>query len=292
MIKYLKMQTDLPIYLSDSVNYHALFCRPYYQEKAFMRIITLSVDGFIQSAKRGLLPWLEQQDADIICLQDIRCSENTLLSKKFSIPGYYSYCFESESEQEGGVAIYSRRLPKALIRGFNIFSGWDARGSYLHVDFETLSVGSLMIPSGLEDANDGQHIKKQFCDDLLAYFTKIANKKRDFIFCGNWNIAPEKKDVSNWECQNNRSGALANEQLWMKKLSKCGYLDAFRMTNTDGDEFTWWPSGEIGKGEAWRIDHQIVSRSVGRKVEHARISKRQSLSSHLPVIVDYDIDII
>ena len=77
----------------------------------------------------------------------------------------------------------------------------------------------------------------------------------------------------------------------MKQLSHIGYIDAFRRGNPDKDEFSWWPSGEPGEGYGWRTDLQIVSASLKNRVEYAMIYKRQLFSSHLPVIVDYDLEL-
>jgi exodeoxyribonuclease-3 len=126
---------------------------------------------------------------------------------------------------------------------------------------------------------------------LQAHLIKISRKRRDFIFCGNWAIAPDKPDVSDWTVQQEQSGFLLEEQQWMKQLPHIGYVDAFRQANSDKDEFSWWPSGNIDEGEAWRTDLQIVSTSLKNRVEYAMIYKKQTFSSHLPVIIDYDLEL-
>jgi exodeoxyribonuclease-3 len=80
-----------------------------------MRIISLCVDGIHQAAQRGLYDWLSTQDADIICLQDLRALENELDNDIFHPEGYFSYFFDSGVKHYSGVAIYTRHQPKALI---------------------------------------------------------------------------------------------------------------------------------------------------------------------------------
>ena len=255
-----------------------------------MRIISLSVDGIHQAAARGLYDWLADQDADIICLQDLRCQEYEVDDAIFHPEGYNAYFFDSGVKHYNGVAIYSRALPKALIYGFGFSSGVDMEGRYLQIDFDNLSIGSLLAPSALGSA-ESQEVKAKFFDDLQAHLTKIARKRRDFIFCGNWAMAPTAEDVSHQDLQQEQSGFLPDEQLWMKQLSQIGYFDAFREGNHDRDEYSWWPSGDIDQGHAWRTDLQIASANLKSRVEYAMIYKRQQFSSHLPVIVDYDIEI-
>ncbi len=255
-----------------------------------MRIITLSVDGIHQAAQRGLYAWLGKQDADIICLQDLRALESELDNPIFHPKGYFSYFFDSGIKHYNGVAIYSRHQPKALIYGLGFSSGVDMEGRYLQVDFERYSVGSLLAPCAQAE-NDSLEVKIKFFEDFQALLHKITRKRRHFIFCGNWALAHTRKDVQNWQNNNGTPGYLPHEQQWLNQLfNQLGYADAFRQANTDKDEFSWWPSGVMGKGDGWRTDFQVVSEHIQPKVEYATIYKTQAFSSHLPVIIDYDID--
>jgi len=120
---------------------------------------------------------------------------------------------------------------------------------------------------------------------------KVTRKRRSFIICGDWGMAHTRKDVQNWQENQGTPGFLPHEQQWMSQLfNQIGYVDAFRQVNRDSDEFSWWPSGEIGVGDGWRTDYQVISESIRRKVEYAVIYKSQAFSSHLPVIIDYDIE--
>ncbi len=255
-----------------------------------MRIISLCVDGIHQAAARGLYDWIEEQDADIICLQDLRALEYELDDAVFHPEGYFSYFFDSGVKHYNGVAIYSRFQPKALIYGLGFSSGVDMEGRYLQVDFERYSIGSLLAPSAFSEM-ESQEVKIKFFEDFQALLHKVTRKRRHFIFCGNWAMAHGKKDVENWQQNVNHSGFLAHEQQWMNQLFKqVGYSDAFRLAVPEGGEYSWWPSGQIGEGDGWRTDYQVISDSLAKKVEYAAIYKTRHFSSHLPVIVDYDID--
>ncbi len=104
-------------------------------------------------------------------------------------------------------------------------------------------------------------------------------------------MAHSKKDVENWQNNINQSGFLSHEQQWMNQLFKqLGYSDAFRLAVPEGGEYSWWPTGEIGLGDGWRTDYQVISSALAKKVEFAALYKTRHFSSHLPLIVDYDID--
>lgn len=256
-----------------------------------MRVISLSVDGIHQAAQRGLYDWLDAQDADIICLQDLRAREYELDDDIFHPEGYFAYFFDSGIAHYNGVAIYSRHQPKALIYGLGFSSGADMEGRYLQVDFERYSIGSLLAPQAFSES-ESQEVKIQFFDEFQALLHKITRKRRHYIFCGNWAMAHTNKDVENFERHQGASGFIEHEQQWMRQLfGQLGYADAFRLAISDNDEYSWWRSGTVGKGDGMRIDYQVVSESIKRKVEYAAMYKTKAFSSHLPVIVDYDIDV-
>lgn len=255
-----------------------------------MRIISLSVDGIHQAAQRGLYEWLSEQDADIVCLQDLRALEYELDNDIFHPEGYFSYFFDSGVKHYNGVAIYSRYQPKALIYGLGFSSGVDMEGRYLQADFEQLSIGSLMAPSATS-SQESTEVKVKFFDDFQAHLHKITRKRRDFIFCGDWQMAHKASDVENAARNEGNSGFLPMERQWMDQLYRqIGYTDAFRCVNTDSDEYSWWPSGQMGTGDGWRTDLQVVSNNLRNKVEYGVIYKNKQFSSHLPVIMDYDIE--
>ena len=256
-----------------------------------MRIISLCVEGIHQAARKGLYNWLQSQDADVICLQDLRALEYELDDDLFHPEGYNAYFFDSGVKNHNGVAIYSRALPKALIYGLGFKSGVDMEGRYLQIDFESVSVGSLLAPTVTSDP-DSENIKTTFFEEFQAHLDKITRKRRDFIFCGNWAIAPTSADVSNDQIQQQQSGFLPMEQEWMRELfDEIGYADAFRLSNSDKDEYSWWPSGNIGEGDAWRTDLQVISTGLRERIEYAVIYKNHLFSNHLPVIVDYDLEL-
>ncbi|MGV6807885.1 MAG: exodeoxyribonuclease III [bacterium] len=258
-----------------------------------MRIINLSVDGIHQAVHRGLLDWLKEQDAEIICLQDLRASEPEVFSiPGFELPGYFCYVLDSPEPHSRGVAIFSRQQPKALMFGFGMSNGMDTDGRYLQADFDHVSVGSILAPTS-DGSVEQQEIKDRFFAELQSHLLKVTKKRRRYILCGNWQIAHSMDDVENAEAHLSDPCFLENERLWLNQLfTEIHYLDAFRQYNRDSDEYSYWPQGEIGEGDGWRTDFQVISQSLAKSVEYAVIYKAKTFSSHAPVIVDYDLEFL
>ena len=92
-----------------------------------MRIISFSADGIRDAADKGLYDWLKEQDADFICIQDLRCSEYDLQDNVYFPEDYNAYFFDDIDGKSNGVAIYCRRLPKAIMTGLG-FADFDMEG--------------------------------------------------------------------------------------------------------------------------------------------------------------------
>ena len=254
-----------------------------------MRIISFSADGIKNAAENGFFNWLKEQDADFICIQDLQCSEYDLQDGQFFPEDYNSYFFDDVDGKANGVAIYCRKMPKAIMTGLG-FSDFDMEGRYIQADYENLSIACLLAPSADKDSAEQQSRKNEFYSLFGAHLQKVRNKRREFIICGNWHIA----HCSSWliltSVMPNAAGFLAEERQWMNELLESGYVDAFREINSDQDEFSWWPDGEPGTN-GWRTDFQIISQGLKYAVDYGAIYKIKQFSSHAPGIMDYDIEL-
>ena len=255
-----------------------------------MRIISFCADGIREAAKLGFYDWVLDQDADIICVQNLKAQEYDLQEDIFFPQGYNPYFFDSVEKDSNGVAIYCRDMPKAIMTGLG-FMDYDMEGLYIQADFQNISVGCLLAPSAYKSDDKAKAHKKQFFELFQAHLAKVRNKRREFVICGNWNMTHSANDLQDPQANHSHSGALPEEQQWMDQLfSNIGYVDAFREVNSDNDEFTWWPDN-TRDSNGWRVDHQVVSSGLKPFIEYGAIYKKQVFSSHAPLIMDYDYEI-
>jgi exodeoxyribonuclease-3 len=254
-----------------------------------MRIISFSADGIKNAAQKGFFDWLKEQDADFICVQDLQCSEYDLQDPLFFPADYNAYFFDDVDGKANGVAIYCRKMPKAIMTGLG-FNDFDMEGRYIQADFDNLSVACLLAPHAAAGEAAQQARKNEFYGLFSAHLQKIRNKRREFIICGNWHIAHTAADVQDSQRNSTTTGFLAEERQWMNELLESGYVDAFREINSDQDEFSWWPDGDRAKN-GWRTDFQIISQGLKYAVDYGAIYKIKEFSTHAPVIMDYDIEL-
>lgn len=254
-----------------------------------MRVITVNVNGIRAAMKKDFIKWLTAMDADVICLQETKMQTIAEPAMANILPGYHAYYCDAEKKGYSGVAILTRIKPDKISYGL----GWhhaDTEGRYIQADFGNLSVASLYLPSGTS-SEERQAVKFDFIDKFLPVLEKQQTDQRDYIICGDWNIAHKKIDLKNWRSNQKNSGFLPEERAWMDKLlEEMGWVDAFRAVNQNIDEYTWWSyRGQAwAKNVGWRIDYQIISPHLKDKVKHAFIYRTERFSDHAPVIVDYD----
>ena len=257
-----------------------------------MKIVSVNVNGIRAAHKKGFFTWLEKESPDIVCIQETKAQEHQLHDELFYPSSYHCHYFDAEKKGYSGVAIFSKHKPDKIICGLG--DGWqdmDAEGRFIQADFGNLSVISLYLPSG-SSSEERQNIKFSFMDRFMPVLQAMRRKRRQFIICGDWNIAHKIIDIKNWRSNQKNSGFLPEERAWLDELfDKVGFVDAFRVVNQEPDQYTWWSN----RGQAWannvgwRIDYHVISPNLKDKVKSASIYKAERFSDHAPLIQEYDL---
>ena len=253
-----------------------------------MRVITVNVCGIRSATEKGLFRWLRRQRADFICLQETRCQEQQLAGHDVKLPGYHSFFCEAQRKGYAGVALYTRERPDRVVRGFGV-AEFDGEGRYLEAQVGGLSVVSLYLPSG-SAGPERQAAKFRFLEAFAPHLAQLRRRRRHYILGGDWNIAHRPIDLKNWRSNQKNSGFLPEERAWMDALfDGGGYVDAFRQVCPGPDLYTWWSNRGQARANnvGWRIDYQVVSRSLAGCARRATIYKATRFSDHAPLVMDY-----
>jgi exodeoxyribonuclease-3 len=256
-----------------------------------MRIVTLNANGIRSAGRKGFFDWVSAQDADVVCLQETKCQPDQIEAALYRPHGYHCYYYDAQKKGYSGVAIYAKRKPDGVLIGHGSRE-FDREGRYLEARFGNLSVVSLYLPSG-SSGEERQRAKFRFLKEFMPYLQALKRKRRDYILCGDWNIAHKEIDLKNWRSNRKNSGFLPEERAWLDRLfGDVGYVDGFREINPDADQYTWWSNrGQAwAKNVGWRIDYQILSPRLKGSVLKADIFKTQRFSDHAPLTMDYDLN--
>jgi exodeoxyribonuclease-3 len=255
-----------------------------------MRIITLNANGIRSAARRGFFDWLQAQDADVVCVQETKAQRDQLSDPVFCPEGYHCYYFDAVKKGYSGVAVFSRAKPDAIVTGYGSRE-FDTEGRYIEAQFKNLSVVSVYLPSG-SSSEERQQAKFRCLGEFMPYLRSLQRRRRDYVLCGDWNIAHKPIDLRNWKSNQKNSGFLPEERAWLDELfGDARYVDAFREVTADPDHYTWWSNrGQSwDKNVGWRIDYQVLSPRLRGSVLDAGIYKQQRFSDHAPLTVTYDL---
>ena len=258
-----------------------------------MRIITINVNGIRAAARKGFFDWLKKQKADLVCVQETKSQIHQLEEDPIYFPkGYHTYYVDALKKGYSGVAVYSKRAPAKVIRSYGD-DEFDSEGRYLELQFDKLAVASLYAPSG-SSSEDRQQAKFRFMNSFMDHLKKLKRRNKQYIICGDWNIAHKEIDLKNWRGNKKNSGFLPEERAWLDTLfNDVGYIDVFRELNQKEDQYTWWSNrGEAwAKNVGWRIDYHIASPKLKNTAKRASIYKTERFSDHAPLLIDYEIKI-
>ncbi len=257
-----------------------------------MRLITFNANGIRSAARKGFFRWLSRQRADVVCVQELKAQPEQLTDRVFHPKGHYAYFHAADKKGYSGVALYARRAPDRVHEGLN-WPELDVEGRYLQADFGRLSIVSLYLPSGTS-GEERQAVKYRFMDGFEEWLRRFRRRRREYIICGDWNIAHTIKDIKNWRANQGNSGFLPEERAWMDKLfGPLGYVDALRVVDPRPERYTWWSfRGRAWENNTgWRIDYQVLTPGLAGTVARAAIYTGARFSDHAPLIIDYDMEL-
>ncbi len=232
--------------------------------------------------------------SDFVCLQEIKAQPCDITPEVMTPDGYQGFFECAEKKGYSGTGIYTKTMPDTVENGFGS-KEFDAEGRYLQCDFADFSLVSLYAPSG-SSSPERQEAKFRFMDEFYPYLKSLKDSGREFVICGDWNIAHKEIDLKNWKSNQKNSGFLPEERAWLTDVfDELGWVDVYRLLHPDttGEAYTWWSNrGQAyAKNVGWRIDYQIATPGIAKKAVSAEIYKGERFSDHAPLTIRYDAQI-
>ncbi|WP_452232696.1 exodeoxyribonuclease III [Lacinutrix sp. MEBiC02595] len=252
-----------------------------------MKIISYNVNGIRAALKKDFIGWLKAASPDVICLQEIKAMEEQLDLDVFVEAGYkYNYWFSAQKKGYSGVAILSKTEPDHVEYGTGIES-MDFEGRNIRADFNGVSVMSLYLPSGTNDARL-EH-KLEYMDMFQEYINTLKKEIPNLVICGDYNICHEEIDIHNPKMKG-VSGFLPIEREWIGGFIDSGFTDAFRFIHPEKQEYSWWSyrANSRANNKGWRLDYTMVSNPIKEKIKRSVILQEAVHSDHCPVLVEID----
>lgn len=251
-----------------------------------MKIISYNVNGIRAAITKGFIEWLTQANPDVICLQEIKATQEQIPTLELEAAGYpYQYYFSAQKKGYSGVAILCKSKPNHIEIGTGI-EHMDFEGRNIRVDFDNVSVMSMYLPSGTNP--ERLEYKFKYMDDIADYLQELRKTLPNLVVCGDYNICHEAIDIHNPVANKNSSGFLPQERKWLDNLMQSGFIDSFRHLNKEPDHYSWWSyrANARNNNKGWRIDYCLATEPLKTKIERAYILPNAKHSDHCPVAIE------
>ncbi|MYM34291.1 exodeoxyribonuclease III [Duganella sp. FT94W] len=252
------------------------------------KIISANLNGIRSAASKGFFTWLAKQDADFVCVQELKAQAPDMTPEFRNPGGYHGHFHYAEKKGYSGTGVYSKIEPDRVVIGFGA-PEFDAEGRYVQCDFGNLTVISVYCPSG-SSGPERQEAKFRFMDLFLPHLQKLHAEGREVVICGDWNIAHKEIDLKNWKGNKKNSGFLPEERAWMTRIfDEVGYVDVHRGLDPREEQYTWWSNrGQAyAKNVGWRIDYHVATPGIAAKATAVAVYKDEKFSDHAPLIIEY-----
>ncbi len=258
------------------------------------KLSSLNLNGIRSATSKGLEAWLDATKPDCICVQEVKAQAADVAGRFESLANLRGHFHFAEKKGYSGVGIYSRHEPSDVRIGYGS-PEFDAEGRYVELRFDTpqrkLSLISCYFPSG-SSGEERQQAKFRFLDEIYPHLQQLK-REREFILCGDVNIAHKEIDLKNWKGNLKNSGFLPEERAWMTRLlSEGGMVDVYRQLQPDATEaaYTWWSNrGQAyAKNVGWRLDYHLATPALAERARREAIYKGEKFSDHAPITIDYD----
>lgn len=245
-----------------------------------MKIISWNVNGLRSVHKKGFLDWFEKEDADIVCLQEIKIDKDSLLPDLANREGYYLYSNSALKKGYSGVLVYTKPKPLSVVTKIGI-DRFDSEGRILELKYPKFTLMNLYLPHGGR-SKENLGYKLEVYKRLLG---RLRNNCKNTILIGDFNIAHQDVDLERPKQNRGNIMFTPNEREQIDKLIALGFVDTFRKFHKAGGNYTWWPYMRSARERnlGWRIDYCFVSKELDPKVEEAFILPKVMGSDHCPV---------
>ena len=248
-----------------------------------MKLISWNVAGFRACLKKGFANFFEEENADIVCLQEVKAEKEQY---DFSPSGYYEYLFPAKRKGYSGTLIYTKIKPISVKYGIGEVE-YDEEGRNITLEFNNFYLVNCYVPNvkrNLERMDSRMRYEKCFKE-----YIKKLEKEKPVIICGDFNVAHTEMDIKNAKQNIGNAGFTYEEREKFSELLDSGLIDTFRYYNKEKtDAYTWWSyrKGVREKNIGWRIDYFLVSKRFIHQITNTMIYKEVLGSDHCPIGIE------
>jgi exodeoxyribonuclease-3 len=255
-----------------------------------MKLVTWNVNS-VRARLERVVGFLRKASPDVACLQETKVVDGDFPVEPFRELGYHAAIHGQKTYN--GVAILSREPATDVVRGMQDGDP-DAEARLLAATVAGVRVVDVYVPNGQEVGSPKYDFKLRWLARLRAFLDKSCRADQPLVVCGDFNVAPEDRDV--WDAEKWRDQVLFSEpeKTALKKVQEFGLVDALREKNQEPGVYTWWDyrMGAFHRGWGLRIDHFLMTPALAGRQRAVTVDrderKGQNPSDHAPVVAEFE----
>lgn len=249
-----------------------------------MKIITWNVNGLRAALGKGALEWLRSEEADVICLQEIKVQPHQLSDYDLSVlDGYVPIWNSALRPGYSGVLTLVRPTPIEQRLGLGS-EEFDAEGRLIAIRLPSFWLFNIYFPNGQRD-HGRLDFKLRFYEELLAQCHRMHAAGERIVLTGDFNTAHREIDLRNPKQNEDTSGFMPVERAWIDRYLESGFVDVYRHLYPERVQYTWWTYrlNARQRGIGWRLDYYLISAGLLPTVRDVIINDDVLGSDHCPV---------
>jgi len=247
-------------------------------------VATWNVNG-IRARQGQVQDFIDREQPDVLCLQEIKASIDQLPVWLCEIDGYW--CYWHGGKGYSGVGLHVRKETCPDRPAFH-HPDFDYEQRIVTVRLPRTTVASIYVPNGGKDFP----AKMRFLEAMDAFAAEFHAAGQPLVLCGDLNVARTEMDVHPKERRPKGIGQLPEERALFERILSHGLVDVHRRVEPDNaDLFTWWAPWRNMKQRniGWRLDYVLASKTLGERVTSCVVQREFGTSDHGPVIATFDI---
>ncbi len=263
-----------------------------------MKLATYNVNG-IRARLPRLVEWLDRERPDVVCLQELKCADESLPIADIEAAGYGAVWHGQKGFN--GVAILLRGDTPKLRRVGLPGDPDDSHSRYIEaeVNFDTgfagggLIVGSLYLPNGNPVGTEKFDYKLRWIERLCSHALELVAEERPAVLAGDWNVVPEDRDVFSVRATEHDAVMQPESREAWRRIVHQGWTDALRaLLPSEEKLYTFWDytAGCWQRDLGFRLDHLLCSPEAADRLRAAGVDRwargEEKASDHAPTWVE------
>ncbi len=258
------------------------------------------MNGIRAVQRKGYLePFLEKHQPDVLCIQETKAHPDQV---EIDLPDYIEYWHSAEKKGYSGTAIFTKHEPIEVVNGIpekiskkyqleDAYGDTTKEGRVMTAEYEPFYISTVYTPNAKEDLSRIP-MRQQWDPAYLEYMDHLQ-KEKPVIFCGDFNVAHTEIDLARPKPNRGKKGFTDEERGGFDAMIEKGFIDTFRMFNTEGENYTWWShyAKARERNVGWRIDYVMASQNLSEIIKNARIHADVMGSDHCPVSIELGIEL-